>query len=383
MAVEIREVKTRAEETLFVQFANKLYKGNPCYCPTLDFDERNTFNSKKNPTLQFSPFCRFLAFRDGVCVGRICGLINHRANEAWQVKKLRFGWFDFVDDLEVSKALLDAVVAWGKQYGMTELNGPVGFTDLDKEGMLIEGFDIQCPMSLQYNAPYYQKHVEAYGMTKEADWVELVMQVPEDLDPKWYRVADIATRRSKLHVVHLTGPADLKRRYPNNEWFQALSDSYSKLYNFQPLTPEQMKYYCSIYIPLMNFDFLPVVENEQGEVVACAIGMPDVTKALQKSGGKLFPFGWYHLIKALKAKQIDHWNFLIIYVRPDYQDKGVNALIFADQMKYFRQYGIRTADCSNILETNKKNLANFSYFENRAAARRRAFTKLINGQSPN
>lgn len=377
MSVEIREVNGKKEMKIFVQFANKMYYGNPYYCPTLDFDELNTFNPKVNPSLDFCTFQCFLAWRGKECVGRIAAIINPIANEKWNCKKLRFGWFDFIDDLEVSKALLDAAVAWGKKNGMTEVNGPVGFTDFDKEGLLIDGFEELSPMSTLFNAPYYAKHMEAYGLTKEADWVELYMTVPEDLPEKWYRVADAVSKRSKVHAVHVKNKRELFKRYPNQEYFKLLSEAYSVLYNYQPLTEKQMKYIADMYIPFLNFDLVCLVENEQNELVGISIGIPDLTHALQKCNGSLFPFGWYHMLKALKAKQIPLWDFLLIAVRPDYQDKGINATIFADQMPYFRQYGIKNCETTIILEDNVKNLANFMYFEHRQHRRHRAYMKEI------
>lgn len=377
MSVEVREVSGKKEMKIFVQFANKLYQGNEYYCPTLDFDELGTFDYKTNPALDFCTYKCFLAWKDGKCVGRIAGIINPVANEKWNCKKLRFGWFDFIDDKEVSKALLDAALAWGKEQGMTEANGPVGFTDFDKEGLLIEGFEELAPMSTLHNYPYYEAHYEAYGLTKEVDWVELLCTVPDDLPEKWYRVAEAVSKRSKVHAVHVKNKRELFKRYPNQEYFKLLSEAYSVLYNYQPLTEKQMKYLADMYIPFLNFDLVCLVENEQNELVGLSIGIPDLTKALQKCNGSLFPFGWYHMLKALKAKQIPLWDFLLIAVRPDYQDKGINATIFADQMPYFTKYGIKQAETTVILEDNVKNLANFMYFEHRQHRRHRAYIKEI------
>lgn len=375
MSIEIRSVNGKTELKTFVQFANKLYKGNPYYCPTLDADEIATFDTKKNPTLAFCTYKLFLAYKGDECVGRIAALINPIANEKWGCKRLRFGWCDFIDDKEVSKALFDAAIAWGKEQGMEEFNGPVGFTDLDKEGLLIEGFDVSALMIENYTHPYYPEHYEAYGLAKETDWIEYDLVVPEDLDPKWYRVAEIVKKRSDVHVVKVKNFFELKRRYPNQEYFQLLSECYSKLYNYQPLTQEQMRYYAANFVPFLNFDMVTILENSANEVIGIALGMPDLAPALRKCGGKLFPFGWFHLIKALKAKKIDRWSFLLFAVREDYQDKGVNALFFTDQMPYFRQYQIKTADTGTILEDNRKSWSNFIYFEGKIAKRRRAYLK--------
>lgn len=377
MSVEIRPVKTRREMRDFVQFANRLYKGNPYYCPTLDFDEINTFTKGKNPALEFSEFGLFLAYKDGKLAGRVAALINRAANEAWKCKKVRFGWFDFIDDLEVSHALLDAVRDWGKERGMTEMNGPVGFTDMDKEGLLFEGFEEMAAMPELYNYPYYMRHYEDYGLEKEADWLAIQITPPAEVPERWKRIGEIVQKRSHLHVVKVRNSKELLKRYPKMEYFDVLSDAYSKLYNYQPLTYEQKKFYSEYYFTLLNFDFVTLVENEQNEIVALGLGMPDLTKALQKANGSLFPFGWYHLLKALKAKKMEVFDLLLIAVRPDYQEHGAHALVFVDQIPIFRKYGIHTLETTSILETNTKNQANFLGFEHRIHKRRRAFIKKI------
>lgn len=377
MAVTIREANSKKDRKTFVRFANKLYKGNPYYCPTLDFDELNTL-SDKNPAMEFCTFQLFLAYRGDECVGRICAMINPKANEAWKCKKVRFGWFDFIDDEEVCHALLDAAAAWGKKNGMDCLNGPVGFTDFDKEGLLIRGFDEVSPMICNYNHPYYQTHIESYGLAKEADWLEYQCTPPTEVPERWARVAKIAAERSKLHVVKVKNAKELVKRYPNLEYFHLLSDAYSILYNYQPPTEKQMQYIADMYFGLLNFDFVSLVENEKNEIVALGLGLPSLTRAFQHCpNGSLFPFGWSHLIKALKAKQVEVFEELLIAVRPDYQDKGALALIFVEQIPVYNKYGIKKVETGPILETNKKNAANFTYFEHRQHKQRRAYQKKI------
>ena len=377
MSVLIQQVATRRQMRDFVQFANRLYKGNPYYCPTLDFDEINTFRKGKNPVLEFSEYALFLAYKDNRLVGRVAALINNAANEAWQCKKVRFGWFDFIDDLEVSRALLDAVRDWGKARGMTEMNGPVGFTDMDKEGLLIEGYEEPAAMPELYNYPYYVRHFEEYGLTKEADWRGIQITPPAEVPERWVRMSEIVRQRSRLHVVKVRNSRELLKRYPHMEYFDVLSDAYSRLYNYQPLTYEQKRFYSEYYFPLLNFDFVSIVENEQNEIVAIGLGMPDITAALQKAGGSLFPFGWYHILKALKAKKMDAFDLLLIAVRPDWQDRGAHALVFADMLPYFPKYGVRRIETTSILETNMKCLSNFLNFEHRFHKRRRAYIRQI------
>lgn len=375
--VTIKEVSSRKEEKLFIQFQNKLYKDCEYYCPTLDSDEKATF-SDKNPVMEFSEFVRFLAYKDGKLVGRIAGMINYKANEHWKNHHVRFGWFDFIDDMEVSHALLDAVVAWGKKKGMTELNGPVGFTDFDKEGLIIEGYEYLAPMAVLYNHPYYVQHIEAYGLTKETDWFEYQVFVDQvnELPERISKGAAIVAERYHLHVHKIHSPKELIKTF-GTEYFDVLSDAYSVLYNYQPLTQKQKDYYSKMYFPLLNFDFVSIICNENEEIVALGLGMPDISKELREANGSLFPFAWYKLYKALKAKKIDVFNDLLIAVRPDYQDKGIPSMIFAEQYPYYKKYGIKIMETTSILETNHKNIANFTCYPHKQHRKRRAYIKLI------
>lgn len=376
MSVIIKEVTSKRDLRKFVQFGIDLYEGNPYYCPPIFMDEMDTFNPKKNPALEVSEFVIYMAYRDNKIVGRIVGLINHRANEAWKVKKCRFGWFDFIDDYEVFKALMDAVVAWGKSKGMDQLNGPVGFTDFDKEGLLIEGFEHNAPMASLYTHPYYIPLYEKYGLEKEADWIEFQILAPKDAPERMKRVAQIVEKRSKVHTVKVKNVKELTKRY-GFSYFDVFDAAYQKLYNYQPLTQRQKEYYCKMYFPLLNFDFVTLVVNEADEVIAVGVGMPSLSEALRKCKGRLFPFGWYHILKALKAKKMTDFDLLLIAVRPDYQDKGINALIFAEMGPYFAQYEIQRVETTSILETNAKNQANFADLEHIQHKRRRAYIKSL------
>ena len=376
MAVEIREIHTKRELKQFIQFANDLYADCPYYCPPLFFDEMNCFNPETNPALEVSEYQLWMAYRNGKPVGRIAGIINRRANETWGYKHVRFGWFDFIDDLEVSKALLDTVAAWGKERGMDALNGPVGFTDFDHEGLLLEGYEYLAPMASLYNYPYYVRHIEAYGLTKEADWIELQVYPPQGVPERLNRIAEIAKQRSHVRVDKVKNSRELERKY-GIEYMDVIDEAYQKLYNFQPMTDAQKNYYKKIYFPILNFDFVTIVVNEKDEIVGVGLGMPDISNALRKCGGKLFPFGWYHIFKALKAKHIEVFNLLLIAVRPDYQGTGVNALFFQDQIPRMNAYGMKILETTSILETNTKNIANFTQFDHKQHKRRRAYIKPI------
>ena len=377
MAIEIQKVQSSADLRRFIRFANQLYADSPFYCPPLFIDELQTFNKKKNPSLEFCDFQCFLAYKNGEIVGRICALINPVANEHWNCKKVRFGWADFVDDLEVSKALFDAVKEWGKERGMEQMNGPVGFTDFDHQGLLLEGFEYVCPMASLYNYPYYQKHFETYGLTKEADWVEYLVKTPTEVPERLARISEISKTRYKLHVVKDMPRKEIIKRY-GEQAINTIDTAYSVLYNYQPLTKKQKEYYVNMYFPLLNFDFCTFVVNEKDEVVGAGVGMPDITKALQKCQGKLFPFGWYHILKALKAKRFTHFNLLLIAVRPDYRNTGVDAIFFAEQIPMALKYGMQTTETTAILETNNSNRANWERFEYTIHKRRRAYIKDLN-----
>ena len=375
MAIEIRKIENKCGLRKFIEFANRLYKDCPYYCPPLFFDEMNCFDKKHNPALEVSDFQLWMAYRDGEPVGRIAGIINHKANEKWGYKHVRFGWFDFIDDLEVSKALLDTVAAWGKEHGMDALNGPVGFTDFDHEGLLLEGYEYVAPMASLYNYPYYVRHMDAYGLVKEADWIEIQVYpdgTPERID----RVAEIVKQRSHVRVDKVKNARELVRKY-GITYMDVIDEAYQKLYNFQPMTEKQKHYYKNMYFPMLNFDFVTCVVNEKDEIVGVGLGMPNISEALRKCGGHLFPFGWYHILKALKAKKIEAVDLLLIAVRPDYQGTGVNALFFQDQIPIMAKYGVKRLETTSILETNTKNIANFTQLPHKQHKRRRAYIKPI------
>lgn len=376
MALEIKEITTRKELKQFIEFTNTLYRECEYYCPPLFFDEMNCFDKEKNPALEVCDYKLWMAYRDGKAVGRIAGVVNYKANEKWGYKNARFGWFDFIDDLEVSKALLDTVAAWGKEKGMTAINGPVGFTDFDHQGLLLEGYDYLAPMASLYNFPYYVKHFDAYGLTKDADWIEIQVYPPTCCPERLNRIAEIVKERSHVRVDKVKNARELVKKY-GIEYMDVIDVAYQKLYNFQPMTIKQKNYYKDMYFPILNFDFVTLVVNDKDEVVGVGVGMPDISEPLRKCGGHLFPFGWYHVLKALKAKEMDAFNFLLIAVRPDYQDKGINSLFFQDQIPYINKYKIKRLETTAILETNTKNIANFTQFDHKMHKRRRAYIKQI------
>ena len=376
MSVEIKEVRTKKELKQFVRFPVELYKGNSCFCSPLEFDELNTLNPNKNPAFETCDCVCYLAYKNGKIVGRIAGIINHVANEKWQVNKVRFGWVDFIDDMEVSYALFEAVREWGKSKGMDKMNGPVGFADFDHQGLMLEGFEHNSPMASLYNYEYYVKHFENYDLQKEVDWIEYKITPPTAIPERMERVAQLVMTKYNLKVDKVRSAKELKAKF-GYTYMDVLNEAYLPLYNYSPMTEKQKRYYADMYFPMVNFDFVTVITNEKDEIVGVGVGMPNISEALRKCKGKLFPFGFIHILRALKAKKLERFDLLLIAVRPDYQNKGVNAIFFYDQIPYFIKYGIKEVETTSILETNTKSIANYELFDKVQHKRRRAYIKEI------
>ena len=376
MAVTIKKVTTKKDLKTFIRFNYELYKNNPYSVPDLFDDMINTFNSKKNPAFEFCEADYFLAYKEGKLVGRVAAIINHRANETWKKNEVRFGWIDFIDDLEVSKALLDTVEAWGKERKMEAMVGPLGFTDLDAEGMLVEGFDQLSTMATIYNYPYYPVHMEKHGFAKEADWVEFKLTVPEKLPEKFVRISEIILQKYKLQIKKLNRK-ELKEKNYGQRIFDLINEAYSPLFGFSKMTQGQIDQYVKMYLPLIDLRMVSIVEDEQGELIAAGITMPSLSEALQKAKGKMFPFGWFHLVKALFIKRPKVLDLLLIAVKPEYQSKGVNALLFYDLVPIYNEMGFKFGESNPELELNKKVQAQWSAFESEQHKRRRAFKKIF------
>lgn len=375
--IEIKPVKTDKDLNEFIEFNYRLYRNHPCAVPDLAMDLKDTFNKDKNPGMEFSEMELFLAYKDGIVAGRVVAIINHRANETWNVKKVRFGWIDFIDDLEVSKALLNTVEKWGKERGMTECQGPMGITDLDKEGMLTFGFERIGTMNTLYNYPYYPEHIEAHGYQKEAEWMEMRMDVPEEIPEKFTKVGELVMKRYKLHTHKLTRKDITKGGY-GEKIFNLINDAYSPLFGFSRMTERQIKQYVSTYLPLLDMDMIALIESDEtNELLAIGISMPSIVRALQKSKGKLFPFGWFHLLKSLKFKYEDGVELLLIAVRPEDQNKGLNSLLFTTLIPIYQKKGFKWAETNCILEDNVKNLTQWQYLNPEIVKRRRCFVKTI------
>ena len=374
--VYIRPVSSRSEIRDFILFAERLYADCPYYCPPILSNEFLSFFIKNNPSLQVCDCQLFMAYKDNVPVGRIAAIINHKANLHWKQKNVRFGWMDFVDECDVSRALLDAVRQWGKERGMKGMNGPVGFTDWDHQGVLLEGFNYLAPLASLYNYPYYAEHLKKYGLKKENDWIEFRITPPKQIPDRLQRVCDIVRQRSKVHVDKVHSKSELERKY-GTSYMDVLDLAYRHLYNFQPLTQEQKNYYNRQYFPILNLDFVTIVANEQNSIVGIGLGMPDISETVRKTHGRLLPFGWYHLRKALSAKHFPVLDLLLIGVLPEYQGKGIPALILADFIPYLNQYGVQAVETTAMMEKNNKVLSLFQNFQYVQHKRRRAYFMTI------
>ena len=376
MAIRIKKVSDKKELKTFIRFNYELYKDNAYSVPDLYDDMLNTFNPQKNAAFEFCEADYFLAYKDNKVVGRVAAIINRRANETWNKKEVRFGWIDFIDDLEVSKALLETVEKWGKERGMEAMVGPLGFTDMDAEGMLIEGFDQLGTMATIYNYPYYPEHMQRLGLEKEADWVEFKLTVPDKLPEKFVRISEIILQKYKLRIKKLNRK-ELKEKNYGQRIFDLINEAYAPLYGYSQMTQRQINQYIKMYLPLIDLRMVSLVEDEAGELVAVGISMPSLSEALQKAKGKILPFGWYHLMKALFIKKPKVLDLLLVGVKPEYQSKGVNALLFYDLVPVYQQMGFEYGESNPELELNKKVQAQWSAFESVQHKRRRAFKKVF------
>ncbi|MDD6907350.1 N-acetyltransferase [Phocaeicola faecicola] len=376
MAIIIKKVTSPKELKSFIRFNYELYKNNPYSVPDLYDDMLNTFSPEKNAAFEFCEADYFLAYKDNKLVGRVAAIINRRANETWNKKEVRFGWIDFIDDLEVSKALLATVEDWGRQRGMEAIVGPLGFTDMDAEGMLVEGFDQLGTMATIYNYPYYPEHMEKLGYEKEADWVEFKLTVPDKLPEKFVRISEIILQKYNLKIKKLSRK-ELKEKNYGQRIFDLINEAYAPLYGYSKMTQRQIDQYIKMYLPLIDLRMVSLVEDAEENLVAVGISMPSLSKALQKAKGRMLPFGWFHLLKALFIKKPKVLDLLLVGVKPEYQSKGVNALLFYDLVPVYQQMGFEYGESNPELELNKKVQAQWTAFESVQHKRRRAFKKNI------
>lgn len=371
--VLVREVLTKKELKKFVMFPLKLYQGNKYYIPQLIKEEMSLLSKDKNPAYEFCEVKLWLAYRNEQIVGRIAGIINHNFNEKWQKQSCRFGWIDFIDDDDVSKALLDTVETWAKTKSMHEVQGPLGFSDLDPEGMLIEGFEELSNIATIYNYPYYPMHLNKLGYNKDADWVEYEIRVPEKIPEKIDRIAKIVLKKHNLRVLPAVKIKEIK--HYAIDIFELLNLAYQDLYGFVPLTKNQIDFYIKQYISLANPKLICLILDSNDQVAAFGLTFPSMSKAFQKAKGRLLPWGWLHMIDAIKhEKTVDLY---LLAVRPEFQDKGVNSLLFTELLKNYIDNKFVKAESNPELETNHRVQAQWKYFEHRQHKRRRCFIKQL------
>lgn len=376
MSVTVRAIPaTKKELTRYVQFGIDLYKGNPYFVPPLIFDDVNTLLPEKNPAFDFSEAQAFMAYRDGKPVGRITAIINRMLNGKTGRKEARFGFVDFINDPEVGSALFNAAEQWARDRGMTDMIGPMGFSDMDHEGMLVEGFDEMGTMATIYNYPYYPEHMDKMGYRKDTDWIEFRITIPERLPEKMERIAEIVLNKYKLKIKKFTSAKQVKEQY-GEALFKLINEAYAELYGYSPLTDRQIDYYIDMYLGFLKLDYVSIVVDSDENLVGVGISMPSMTKALQKSKGKLFPFGWWHMLRALKGHN-DVVDLMLIAVKPEYQSKGVNSLFFYDLCNLFIRDGVRYAETNLELEENIHVQSQWEYFDRRQHRRRRAYRKSL------
>jgi GNAT superfamily N-acetyltransferase len=377
--IEIKPVTTRQELQQFVQFYYDLYRDNDCAVPYLYSEEMSTLRHDKNTSFECCESQYFMAFKDGQLVGRVAAIINNRANERWDRKQVRFSWFDFVDDQEVSTALLQAVEGWGRSKGMTEIAGPLGFIDTDREGMLVDGFDKLSTMYINYNHPYYPQHMEQMeGYEKANDWVELRVKVPEVVPEKFAKITEMVRKRYELRV-HKFSRKELIDGGWGKRIFDLLNETYKDLYGFSQLSDHQIGQLVNDYIKIADLNLVTGVMDGD-KLVGFGITFPSFSRALQKTrDGRFLPFGWWHLLKILKWHKTDTVDLLLIGVLPEYRSKGANALIFDDLIRQFQRYGFDWAETGPQMETNEGVLSQWQYLESTQHRRHRCYRKELKG----
>jgi len=374
MSIEIKKISTNADLTKFIKFPYKIYSGNKYWCPPLHSDEKQTLRKDKNPAFEFCESEYWLAYKGTESVGRIAGIINHKANKRWNEQLVRFGWIDFIDDPEVSGKLIETVENWGKEKGMKGIHGPLGFSDMDNEGMLIYGFNELATISSIYNHPYYPEHFQKMGFLKAADWMQFEITITPIIPEKFIKMAALVEQKYNLHVVKVKKAKELIPYA--RKMFIMLNEAFDDLYGYSQLSEKQMDIYIKKYFGFIRPEFVSLVLDTNDDVIGFGISLPSLTTALQRCKGKLFPFGFLHLLKAFKRNHFV--DMALVGVRPDYQTKGVLAMVYRDLHKSYTDYNILKATTNPQLEDNVKALSIWKNFEGRQHIRRRCWIKNFN-----
>ena len=346
--IKVKQVLNSSDLELFIKFPMELYKGNPYYVPPLINEEKSIWMKEENPALQYSEAAQFLAYKGENIVGRIAVMINHKEEKELGIRKVRFGWLDFINDIEVSKSLINTAIEYANSKGISKIEGPMGFTNLDKAGMLTKGFDKLATMIGIYNFDYYPKHMEQLGLVKEKEWVEFEINFPDTLPDKVEKFSNLIAEKYELELVKFKAKKDILPLV--DSMFKLLDDTYKNLSTYTPITEEQIKHYKEKYFKFIDKDYIVCIKDKSGSLISFAITMPSYSKALQKAKGKLFPFGWWHLLNA--GKKNDRANFYLIGIHPQYQKRGVTAIIFKEIYETFKKKGVKFLETNPELEEN-------------------------------
>lgn len=378
--IEIKKVTDKKSLETFIQFRYDLYRGNPYDAPNLHSDEVKTFRKDYNAAFEFCEAEYFLAYKDGKVAGRVAAIVNHRYNEQWNRPAVRFGWLEFIDDLEVSKALLKAVEDYGREKGMKEIIGPLGFTDMDPEGMLIKGFDQLNTMATGYNLEYYPRHMEQMGgWEKDNDYVEYKLYVPDQIPEKFSKIAQMVQKRYNLQVKKLTKKEVFGPEQYGQKVFEVINKTFGHLYGYSEMSQKQIDQYIKMYFNYLDLDLITLIEDHSlpdHPVVGVGITYPSLTRALQKCrNGRLFPFGWWHIMMALKFKKTEVVDLLLIGVLPEYRAKGANSLLFYDLIPWYQKYKFKWGETHVEMETNEKVQSQWQHLEHEQHKRRRCYKK--------
>lgn len=372
--IEIRPVpKTKKELRRYVKFGIDHYKGNDCFVPPLIFDEVATLRPEGNPAFEFCDAQSFMAWRGGKPVGRITAIINRVANERTGRQEGRFGFVDFIDDDDVADALFEAAASWLRDRGMTSMVGPMGFTDMDHEGMLVDGFDELGTIATIYNYPYYPRQMERMGFGKVVDWVEYRMTVPPAVPEKYQRISDIVSRKYDLRVAQLKSRAELKKRY-GRKFFNLVNEAYDSLFGYSPLTPALIDHYIDMYLGVLRLDNVCVIVDKDDNLIGAGISLPSLSRALQRGKGRLFPLGWAYILRALYTHN-DIVDLMLVAIKPEFQNKGVNAMLFSHLIPNYIADGYKWAESNLELEDNQAVQLQWQYFDRRQHRRRRAYSR--------
>ncbi|MDD7272461.1 MAG: GNAT family N-acetyltransferase [Prevotella sp.] len=380
-SVQIRKVEKKSDLKAFIEFHYDLYEGNAYDVPPLYRDELNTLSKDKNAAFDFCEADYFIAEKDGRIVGRVAAIINHKANETWQQKNVRFGWIDFIDDLEVSKALLQAVEDYGRARGMEHIVGPLGFTDMDPEGMLTWGFDKLGTLPTIYNYDYYPRHMEKMGgWEKDNDYVEFIIDVPSEVPEKFVKLSEMIEKRYNLHVKKLT-KKDVFEGGWGRKIFELVNETYQDIYGFSQLTDRQINQYIDMYFPFADLDLITVIvdSNKNDAIAGMGITIPSLSRAMQKcKRGRLLPFGWWHIMRAIKFHKTEGVDLLLIGFLPEYRAKGANALLFSDLIPRYIKYGFKWGESQVEMESNGGVQSQWSIFNPVNHKKRRCYKKSLN-----